>query len=71
MTVEMRRILKSKQEYRQRLAELPIADKLRSLEELRQRSLTLAASRAKLAAELATRKRESERGMKELEGMVR
>lgn len=44
-TVEMERILKSKQAMRSRLAALPICEKLRLLDELRERAVTLAASR--------------------------
>ena len=49
MTFDMSDILRSKQEYRQRLAALPIAEKLRLLDELRQRSVILAASRPPVA----------------------
>jgi hypothetical protein len=45
MTFEMREILKSKQALRQRLAAKPIAEKLRLLDELRERTLTILASR--------------------------
>ena len=45
MTFEMSEILRSKQEYRQRLTALPIAEKLRLLDQLRERSVTIAASR--------------------------
>jgi hypothetical protein len=45
MTFEMREILKSKQALRQRLAARPFAEKLRLLEELRDRALAIAASR--------------------------
>ena len=44
MTFEMSDILRSKHEYRLRLAALPIAEKLRLLDELRRRSVLLAAS---------------------------
>lgn len=44
-TAEMERILKSKQAMRSRLAALPICEKLRLLDELRERAVTLAASR--------------------------
>ena len=46
MTLEMRDILLSKQALRSRLTLLPIAEKLRFLDQLRERSLAIAASRA-------------------------
>ena len=46
MTLEMRDILLSKQALRSRLMLLPIAEKLRLLDQLRERSLAIAASRA-------------------------
>ncbi len=46
MTLEMRDILLSKQALRSRLTVLPIAEKLRLLDQLRERSLDIAASRA-------------------------
>ena len=46
MTLEMRDILLSKQALRSRLTLLPIAEKLRLLDQLRERSLSIAASRA-------------------------
>jgi hypothetical protein len=45
MSFEMREILKSKQAFRQRLAARPFAEKLRLLEELRDRARAIAASR--------------------------
>ena len=48
MTVEFAQIIKSKQAYRAQLATRPIAEKLRMLEELRKRALTIAASRRKV-----------------------
>ena len=45
MTFDLNKILHSKQEYRQRLAALPVAEKLRLLDQLRQTSLDIAASR--------------------------
>ncbi len=45
MTFDMRSILQSKAALRQRLAAQPIGEKLRLLDELRARSITLAASR--------------------------
>ena len=45
MTFEIREILKSKQALRQRLAALPIGEKFRMLDVLRERSLALGASR--------------------------
>ena len=48
MTFDMEQIVKSKQEYRKRLAAQPIEEKLRLLEELRRRTLAVRASRGKL-----------------------
>jgi len=45
MTFEIAQIIKSKQAYRAQLATRPIAEKLRILEELRKRTLAIAASR--------------------------
>ena len=45
MTFDMREILKSKQALRRRLATMPIAEKLRLLDELQERTLTILASR--------------------------
>jgi hypothetical protein len=45
MTFNLSEILKNKQALRDRLAALSIADKLRLLDKLRERSLTIAASR--------------------------
>ncbi len=47
MPFEFSEILRSKQEYRQRLAALPVEDKLRLLDQLRESSLNIAASRAR------------------------
>lgn len=47
MTFEIAQIIKSKQAYRAQLAARPIAEKLQMLEELRKRSLAIAASRKK------------------------
>jgi hypothetical protein len=47
MTFEMRAILKSKQALRQRLAVLPLVEKLQLLDTLRERSLAIAASRTR------------------------
>ena len=44
MSEQMRKILESKREMRQRLAALPFADKVKILEQLRDRSLAIAAS---------------------------
>ena len=44
MSDRMRKILESKREMRQRLAALPFADKVKLLEQLRDRSLAIAAS---------------------------
>ena len=66
MTFEIRQILKSKQALRQRLAALPYTEKLRMLDVLRERSLTIAASRKK---QQDTRNvKEIQQGMKEMEG---
>lgn len=45
MTFEIREILKSKQALRQRLAALPLAEKFRMLDVLRERSLAFSANR--------------------------
>jgi hypothetical protein len=47
MTPDLSRILAGKLAYRQHLAALPIAEKLRMLESLRARSLEIAAARGK------------------------
>jgi len=47
MTFEIAQIIKSKKAYRAQLATRPIAEKLRMLEELRKRTLVIAASRRK------------------------
>jgi len=47
MSVEMREILKSKLAMRRRLAALPLVEKFRLLDKLRERSLAIAASRAR------------------------
>jgi hypothetical protein len=47
MTPDLSRILAGKLAYRQRLAALPIAEKLRMLESLRARSLEIAVVRGK------------------------
>jgi hypothetical protein len=44
MSERMRQILESKRELRQRLAALPFADKMKLLERLRDRSLSIAGS---------------------------
>jgi hypothetical protein len=48
MTLNLSEILKSKHALRHRLAVLPIAEKLRLLDELRERSQTIAASRVQI-----------------------
>ncbi len=48
MTVEMREIPKSKRALRQRFAAKPIAEKLRLLDKLRERTLTIVACRTQL-----------------------
>ncbi len=45
MTFAAREVLDSKRSLRQRLAQKPIAEKLRLLDELRERALTIAAAR--------------------------
>ena len=45
MTFEIREILKSKQALRQHLAALPISEKFRMLDALRERAVTLGANR--------------------------
>jgi hypothetical protein len=45
MTFAMREILKSKQALRRRLAAMSFAEKLRLLDELRERTLSIAAGR--------------------------
>ena len=50
MTSEMREILKGKETTRRRLAALPLVEKLRLLDKLRERSLAIAASRARRRA---------------------
>jgi hypothetical protein len=47
MTCEMQEILKSKQAISRHLAALPLVEKLRLLDKLRERSLAIAASRAR------------------------
>lgn len=44
MSVQLRKILESKREMRQRLASLPFAEKVKLLEQLRDRSVAIAAS---------------------------
>ena len=55
VTFEMQEILRSKRALRVRLASLPIGEKLRMLDILRDRCLELAAVRAKLRAAAAAR----------------
>ncbi len=50
MTRDMDRILMSKRAYRRRLAALPIGEKLRMLDRLRERSVEIASIRALLLA---------------------
>ena len=49
MTFDMSDILRSKQEYRLKLIALPIEEKLRLLDQLRERHLTITACRPSLA----------------------
>ena len=49
MTFDLGDILRSKQEYRLKLTALPIMEKLRLLDQLRERHLTIAACRPSLA----------------------
>ena len=51
MTPDLRQILAGKQAYRELLAALPIAEKLRLLEALRDRSLEIAAAREGMRGE--------------------
>lgn len=51
MTFDMQAMIRSKHEYQLRLAALPIAEKLRLLDELRKRSVLLAASRPSPSAD--------------------
>lgn len=50
MTFEMQEILRSKRALRERLTSLPIGEKLRMLDMLRDRCLEIAAVRARLRA---------------------
>ena len=45
MTPELRKIVKAKRAFRRRQAALPIAEKLRLLDQLRERELAIAAAR--------------------------
>lgn len=47
MSFEMREILTSNQAIRRRLAALPLVEKLRLIEKMRERSLVIAASRSR------------------------
>jgi hypothetical protein len=46
----MRKIVRAKRAFRRRQAALPIAEKLRLLDELRERALAIAAARPRAAA---------------------
>lgn len=50
MTFDMERIVMSKRAFRRRVAALPIGEKLRMLDRLRERSLEIAAVRRRLRA---------------------
>lgn len=50
MTFDMERIVMSKRAFRRRLAALPVGEKLRMLDRLRERSLEIAAVRRRLRA---------------------
>jgi hypothetical protein len=50
VTFNLPEILRSKREMRQRLAARPVGEKLRLLDELRERALAIAASRSRGAA---------------------
>ncbi len=52
MTLELRDILASKQAFRSRLASLPIVEKLELLDQLRERTLDIAASRAQRMSDI-------------------
>lgn len=54
MSVDLRKIETSKRQVRRRLAALPFAEKLRILEELRERSLALAANPLRRRRPLST-----------------
>lgn len=45
MSLEIQRLVESKKTFRRRLAARPIAEKLRLLDDLRERALAIAASR--------------------------
>ncbi|PIU66779.1 MAG: hypothetical protein COS85_03410 [Armatimonadetes bacterium CG07_land_8_20_14_0_80_59_28] len=66
---DMQKVIDSKQDHRKRLAALPIAEKLRLLEQLRDRTLAIRASREK--PRTIRSEGEDGEGMKEWEGMVR
>jgi hypothetical protein len=53
MTFEMQEILRSKRAFRERLTALPIGEKLRMLEALRDRCLEVASVRARLRVQKA------------------
>lgn len=62
MTFDMEAILKSKRALRQRLAALPIGEKLRMLDLLRERSLEIAVVRERLRAKKQRGERPFDRG---------
>lgn len=62
MTFDLHQILQSKAALRQRLTTLPIGEKLRLLDELRARALTLAARRNPTNAPRTGRWRDGESG---------
>lgn len=58
MSFDLQRILDSKRAFRQRLAARPIAEKLRMLDELRERALALRRSTAAPTAEIGVLREE-------------
>jgi hypothetical protein len=62
MTFEMQEILRSKRSLRERLTSLPIGEKLRMLDLLRDRCMEIAAVRARLRAERAAARPSRESG---------
>lgn len=51
MTFEMKEILRSKQAFRKKLAAKPYAEKLALLEQLRERALSIGASKPRTSAD--------------------
>jgi hypothetical protein len=59
MTFEIEEILRSKRAYRRQLAARPVADKLRLLDQLRERNVAIAASRARKASAMEVLERKA------------